>query len=359
MRTLEHGAALLMALTMIAGPARGQSTDREAIAGPRRQAAVVPLVDFLAAQNFLLRIYGRRDGWVELELETIPPHERPTPWLVTAHDYPRLGHPARSRAYIRPGEVRRAIHTADSLIDHPATRPGHRDMTLSPDHPRHGNLFVNPNVAIRMAEREAPHDTLDWIFSDCYSLGEANGWELGTGRMRTASESRAILRALQAGVDWTNAVDPQPLHADLIDAIDAACPVRPKSRSAPAYPEKARGRTADVHLDAIVDTTGHVIPSSIRVVLGGDSVFVNTATAALREAEFEPAMLTVEAPVAQRVHVQYHFAPVEPRGLELQELMESASVHGAEILVLSRERPTGSRRAQLDRAPSIARSRSR
>lgn len=76
----------------------------------------------------------------------------------------------------------------------------------------------------------------------------------------------------------------------------------------PAYPELLRqaGIQGRVVLEAVVDTTGRVLPQSISVVSATNPGFVAPARQALLATLFRPAM-TGGKPVRLRVHIPYEF----------------------------------------------------
>lgn len=76
----------------------------------------------------------------------------------------------------------------------------------------------------------------------------------------------------------------------------------------PAYPELLRqaGVQGRVVLEAVVDTTGRVVPSSIQVVAATNPGFVAPARQALIAALFRPSMLGGN-PVPIRVRIPYDF----------------------------------------------------
>jgi TonB family protein len=126
------------------------------------------------------------------------------------------------------------------------------------------------------------------------------------------------------------------MHADLIDASEAACQARPKNDvPLPAYPPGAKGRIADVRIDAVVDTAGRIAPASVHAG-GGDSVFVAEAIRAIGQWRFSPALLTKATPVAQRVRFQVHFAPSPLTEGAVDALIDPVVKRGGEILVMSR-----------------------
>ena len=77
----------------------------------------------------------------------------------------------------------------------------------------------------------------------------------------------------------------------------------------PFYPELLRqaGVQGRVVLEATVDTTGRILPASIRVVLTTNPGFVAPARQALLATLFRPAMVG-DKPVQMRVRIPYEFA---------------------------------------------------
>jgi TonB family protein len=76
----------------------------------------------------------------------------------------------------------------------------------------------------------------------------------------------------------------------------------------PIYPDLLRqaGVQGKVILEAVVDTTGRILPQSISVVLATNPGFVRSARQALLATLFRPAM-TGGKPVRVRVRVPYEF----------------------------------------------------
>ncbi len=77
----------------------------------------------------------------------------------------------------------------------------------------------------------------------------------------------------------------------------------------PVYPELLRqaGVQGRVVLEAVVDTTGRVLPQSILVVSGTNPAFVAPARRALLATLFRPAMVGGKA-VQMRIRIPYDFA---------------------------------------------------
>ena len=77
----------------------------------------------------------------------------------------------------------------------------------------------------------------------------------------------------------------------------------------PVYPELLRqaGVQGRVVLEAVVDTTGRVLPQSILVVSGTNPAFVAPARQALLATLFRPARVGGKA-VQMRIRIPYDFA---------------------------------------------------
>ena len=76
----------------------------------------------------------------------------------------------------------------------------------------------------------------------------------------------------------------------------------------PTYPELLRqaGVAGKVVLEAVVDTTGRVLPQSITLVSATHPGFVEAARQALLQTLFRPAMVDGK-PVRLRVRIPYDF----------------------------------------------------
>jgi hypothetical protein len=171
--------------------------------------------------------------------------------------------------------------------------------------------------------------TLD--FSYCYN-DLIDGLQPRGGYL-SVEQFRALIGSLREAAKFAETFSrvPQRLSADLIEARDAACEARPRTHPVPEYHGTSSG---NVHLDAIVDTSGH-IESDIHVLFATDSVLAADAVASLKQWRLAPALLTLGYPVRQRLHVQFHFAPAEPDRDEVKALLIEAGDHGAGILVLA------------------------
>jgi TonB family protein len=113
-----------------------------------------------------------------------------------------------------------------------------------------------------------------------------------------------------------------------------ARPLRGTQR--PTYPAAADGSIADVHVDAIVDTSGSVDPRSITIISSAGPIFDKAASESIAGWRFHAALLTKATPVPQRIHVHFHFAPSAPSTSEMDRLLDDAARHAAEFVVVSR-----------------------
>jgi TonB family protein len=354
LRVLLRSAFIGGTLSLAAATARAQSISHLLGDPNRRLQKTIQIVDELALQDWTLQIFARRDGWVELDLESISRQQVPLPWLVSDRYRGKMGSPVRTRAYFTPDEIRHATSFADSLIDKTipqdsaAKRFSRGAPTFLSMSGRSGERWTQPlfNWYMFPPRSHAPagvspntDDAIEFGLGTCLTVGDAAVAFLGRGVTRSVAEYRSILRALDsAAIRAARYSSPaRALKADLIDADEAACLARPhQDVPRPAYPTNGAGRSADVHLDAVVDTAGRIDPASVRVMMSADSLFDHVAADAIARWRFYPAMLTAGTPVAQRIHIHIHFAP-KPLGNEAMDaLMDAAAVHGAEVLVISR-----------------------
>jgi hypothetical protein len=58
------------------------------------------------------------------------------------------------------------------------------------------------------------------------------------------------------------------------------------------------------------------------------------------EIDFAATVLMTAVPVAQRVHIDIHFAPKPPLGRDMDGILGEAAAHRAEIVVISKPRRT-------------------
>ena len=289
-----------------------------------------------------LTVSGRRDGWVELEFSNVMPGGVHAPWLITQSEV-QVNEP-RTRGYFTPAEARRAAVLADSIL----AVPQRWDSTTKRFEPA-----VSTATPLFETERMAPLEPplfYWWMrpyqlgrivnppkieFSYCYNALvdglQSHGGELAVEQFRALNVS---LRNAAKMAEMYSRV-PKPLSANVIEARDAACEARPRSHPVPEYHAHAGASLGDVHLDATVDTSGHLEPD-VRVLFATDSVFAAEAVASLRQWRFLPALLTLGQPVRQHVHVQVHFAPGSLDRDEVKALLIAAGDHGAGILVLAR-----------------------
>lgn len=291
--------------------------------------------------NTTLTVSGRRDGWVELEFKNVMAGGVHAPWLI-AQNETEVNEP-RTRGYFTPAEARRAALLADSILAVPQ-RWDSTTKRWEPPVSRATSLFETP----RMAPLEPPLFSWGMIpyqlghigrpptidFSYCYN-GLLDGLQARGGYL-SVEQFRALIGSLREAAKFaeTFSREPQPLSANLIEARDAACEARPRTHPVPEYHAHAGASSGDVHLDAIVDTSGHIEPD-IHVLFASDSIFAADALASLKRWRFAPALFTLGHPVRQRLHVQFHFAPEAPDRDEVKALLIEAGDHGAGILVLA------------------------
>jgi TonB family protein len=178
-------------------------------------------------------------------------------------------------------------------------------------------------------------------FSYCYDAF-ADGL-VGNGGEMPIEQFRMVLASVKRAVAWAEelrrGVPPTPLRADIIDSRDAACEARPRTHPLPRYPYRSGDALGDVHIDAIVDTSGRLEPASVRVLFATDSVFTNEALRTIDRWRFAPALLTLDTPVRQRLHLQVHFSASGVSRDEIKDLLIDAGDHGANMLVISQPRP--------------------
>jgi TonB family protein len=317
--------------------------------GFRIKRGTMSLVDDMALQNWTLDVFSRRDGWVEMDLATISRGRFPLPWLMSDRYRGKLGSPIWSRAYFSPADIRKATRFADSLLDKTIPPEAYRkrfpdkwptvlNMPRGVGQASESGVFYwymgAPRVQLGVAD-----SVIEFGFGTCLGVSQAGPALLGRGVTRTLKEFRAFLRAMDLAADRSEAYsrDPQPLHADLIDAEEAACMALPRrENSRPVYPATADGNAADVHVDANVDTSGSVDPRSVKIISSAGPIFDKAASESIAGWRFYAALLTKATPVPQRVHVHFHFAPTVPSNAEMDLLLDDAARHGAEFVVVSR-----------------------
>jgi len=331
---------------------RAQSVARLIGSDPFRiRRGTMLLVDDMALQNWTVDVFSRRDGWVEIDLATISRGRFPLPWLMSDGYRRQMGSPVWSRAYFTPAEIRKATRFADSVVDKtipPETYPTRfrngaptfLAMERGTDETGPSTVFswymFGPRVQLGVAD-----SVVEFGFGSCLTLDDAGPALLGRGATRTLREFRSFLRALDLAADLSEAYsgNPRPLQADLIDADQAACMARPRRGTArPIYPADADGSAADVHVDAIVDTSGSVDPRSITVISSAGPIFDKSASEAIAGWQFRAALLTKATPVPQRIHVHFHFTPAAPNNDEMDRVLDDAARHGAEFVVVSRRK---------------------
>lgn len=289
-----------------------------------------------------LTVSGRRDGWVELEFKNLMAGGVHAPWLITATEV-QVNEP-RTRAYFTPAEARHAAHIADSILAVPQRWDSAANQFV-PNVSRATALFETQRMApleppllywwmrpYRLGRIGAPPEL---EFSFCYN-DLIEGLQPRGGNL-SVEQFRALIASLRDAAKWAETLShtPASLSADVIEARDAACEARPRTHPVPEYRAHAGASSGDVHVDAVVDTTGR-IESDIHVLFATDSAFGAEAVASLKQWRFLPALLMLGHPVRQRVHVQFHFAPNTPDRDEVKALLIAAGDHGAGFFVLTR-----------------------
>lgn len=325
----------------------------------RRPSGSFRFADEMAMQNWALDIYGRQDGWVEIDLEVIPRRPMALPWVYSDGLNGKIGAPVRSRGYFTPAQIRAATAFADSLLDRTMPQdevakrfsrgaPPFIDMPSGSSKPG-STLLLMIYMGVKRRRAGLPPsvpDTVSFGLAGCLGVSDVGASLggaalMGRGVDRSAPDFREIVRALDAAADYAarHASTPKQLHADLIDADEAACEAKPQyDFPRPEYPSGANGQTGDTHIDAVVDTAGRVDASTMKVMISGGALFDSVAVSAARQWRFAPALLTTAVPVAQRVHIDVHFSPKAPAGADMDRVIEDASAHGAGIVVVARTR---------------------
>jgi TonB family protein len=99
--------------------------------------------------------------------------------------------------------------------------------------------------------------------------------------------------------------DTMPLYRE----TDVDTPVAPLSMQAPHYPDSLRAAKVEgvVLLQFVVDTAGRVEPGTVRALMSSNALFTRSATAALADARFKPA-IKQGRPVRQTVQQPFQFA---------------------------------------------------
>ena len=115
--------------------------------------------------------------------------------------------------------------------------------------------------------------------------------------------SRA-LQSVRSRISATRA-DTMPLYRE----TDVDTPVAPLSMQPPHYPDSLRAAKVEgvVLLQFVVDTLGRLEPGTVRVLMSTNALFSRSATAALDDARFKPA-IRKGRPVRQTVQQPFQFA---------------------------------------------------
>jgi TonB family protein len=307
----------------------------------RRVERVIPIADPIALSNWTLHVYARADGWVELDLQSVPQVKLAMPWLVLDGYFPQVGDPVRSRGYFTPEEIRSATSLADSLIDGTIS-PSDAATRFRSAAPKLLDMPAPTGVTSRstfdwyMQPRISAAREVEFGLGTCYSVSEAPPQLLGRGVTRSVAEFRSILRTLDSVAARAAELSPKPqeMRADVIEAGEAACEARPNMDVAlPVYPVSGNRRTADVSLEATIDSAGKVTTPH---VVAGDAPFADAALAAVAKWRFTPALLTKQTPVGQRVRILVHFAPSPTGQRELAATLTSSAARGATIVVVAK-----------------------
>jgi len=288
-----------------------------------------------------LQIAARTDGWVEFLLESVPTVAPRVPWLVSRNRR-TLAEPIRTRAVITPDVAAKMAQTLDSLLSY-RVRGAAQAITLL-----HLDSIPNSNSMFYVFAHEvfAPlpglHDTTASIgFAGCVGWPEAGVAETGSGfaddtniaELRRLSRSIRLASLLSTGRRSELRV-PVEVSAD-----EAGCAARPMGNNpVPSYPTGQWDRfgTQRVSLDAVIDTTGRIDPSSV-VGVAGAAPFMQNAQEALLNWRFYPAMMAPRRPVRQRMHFEVLFDRKEPQ-TESEEnlLLAAAGQRGADMLIIAR-----------------------
>lgn len=287
---------------------------------------------------FRLQIAGRRDGTVELLLESVPRLRFPVPWLVTAKGQ-AMPEPARTRVILPPDSARRMATRLDSVMGYRIVGGAKPHSILRFESIRGSDTLMH----IEMHEVYEPppmrDTTASVTMSGCMHWPETPvGW-LSTGfDVRTKiDETRRLSAALRDAADWASRFPPRPPLDERaeISAAEAGCPTRPISGNAippysvaPAAPGPQR-----VHIDAVVDTAGRL---EVAGVLFGDPALARVARATLETWRFHPAIHASGRLARQKIHVEVLFTVAEPETqAEENALLAAAAAHGADILVIA------------------------
>ena len=140
----------------------------------------------------------------------------------------------------------------------------------------------------------------------------------GEGMRLEATESRARRKGERSGARSDQPLGPAPFLSEkayTVLQVDQAVE-RYESSAAPVYPPElsARGTEGKVEAAYVVDTTGRVDTTTIRVMQSDDPRFTESVRVALGETRFRPAQRAGK-PVRQLVQQRFRFklsAPGSP-----------------------------------------------
>jgi hypothetical protein len=194
----------------------------------------------------------------------------------------------------------------------------------------------------------------------CIGLGDLpNPWFLTT---MTKAESDGMLAALGRAV--VNArrlrAKPAPLRANATRRRDeVACPAIPLAGNpTPHYPvREAVGRTiqADVHVDLVIDSTGHVTrvtPSPISALASDEGrAFMKEAATALEKWRFTTPRMADGRPASQELAALVRFLPPAPArnvvnqpldtNREIYPALDAARADTSDLLVIGNRQARG------------------
>jgi TonB family protein len=139
----------------------------------------------------------------------------------------------------------------------------------------------------------------------------------GEGQRLVATASRARREGERSGAQSDRPLGPAPFLSEKVYTVLQVDETveRYESSAAPVYPPElsARGTEGQVEAAYVVDTTGMVDTSTIRVIKSDDPRFTESVRAALGETRFRPAKRAGKA-VRQLVQQRFRFklAPLAP-----------------------------------------------
>ena len=307
-------------------------------------------------EHWEMRIAARNDGWIDFFLTgragtkvPIDAVVTPTGTTIQPTFYRALVEPAVVEQFLRAAENPRGpvsfnvANPKDTATRYPTKPIGFWMSWFPPVGQRIGSGVFELTVGI-----------------GCIGLGDLpNPWFLTT---MTKAESDGMLAALGRAV--VNArrlrAKPAPLRANATRRRDeVACPAIPLAGNpTPHYPvREAVGRTiqADVHVDLVIDSTGHVTratPSPISALASDEGrAFMKEAATTLEKWRFTTPRMADGRPASQELAALVRFLPPAPArnvvnqpldtNREIYPALDAARADTSDLLVIGNRQARG------------------